>query len=397
MSSGCARDGRINLRNWSLGTVRLIADVAGYYRARPDPVSFSAPVTDTHDVGGAGAVSCPTGTFCAAVAGPGEITTYDGSVWSAPKVVDSGVTLTSISCASAGFCVAVGDHDAVTFDGTTWSAPSPIDSAGGLTGVSCASSARCVAVDSVDVSTAMSAGHAYVDNAGVWTATPINARALTAVSCPSATYCGAGDDQGDFFTFDGSIWAAADGVVSGFGGPSAMSCASSSFLCHGRQRAREVRTYDGLTWSDPTTIDTQSSVAGLSCLSPTFCEVGTGDIGVSTFNGSAWSTPAPVMAHGSSSFNSISCASTTFCVLLTSDGYGSTGHDSTWTAMQDVDPTSGFSQAFSCATTSYCLATTDAGFGVPFNGTAWGSAVPLLPRHDVRACVLSDHDVLSGH
>lgn len=60
-----------------------------------------------------------------AVDGYGNYLTWFGRHWSAPRLVDpKGAALSSVSCASASFCVAVDLNDhAFAWDGRSWSAP----------------------------------------------------------------------------------------------------------------------------------------------------------------------------------------------------------------------------------------------------------------------------------
>ena len=99
----------------------------------------------------------PEPSFCAgeklpsANAGLGTLQAGSaGPSWSQPALIDAnGGGLTSVSCPSSSFCVAVGGGDALTWNGTSWSQPVPIDPNGyGHTSVSCPSSSFCVAVDS---------------------------------------------------------------------------------------------------------------------------------------------------------------------------------------------------------------------------------------------------------
>jgi hypothetical protein len=41
------------------------------------------------------------------VKGSGDVSTYNGASWSSPKVIDPSGVLTSVSCPTARFCVAV--------------------------------------------------------------------------------------------------------------------------------------------------------------------------------------------------------------------------------------------------------------------------------------------------
>jgi hypothetical protein len=93
-------------------------------------------------------VSCASATFCAAALGNGDVTTYDGTSWTTPRLIDrTNQGFAAISCPSTSFCVAVDRHTrAVTFNGRLWSKPTTIDT-GALASVSCPSASFCVAVD----------------------------------------------------------------------------------------------------------------------------------------------------------------------------------------------------------------------------------------------------------
>lgn len=95
---------------------------------------------------GVNSIDCLSPTFCAALDTAGRATVFDGSSWSRTfAVVASGA---SIGCASSTDCIVVSSSgDVSTFDGTTWTVPGEIDPNGDLTSVSCPSTTFCLAVD----------------------------------------------------------------------------------------------------------------------------------------------------------------------------------------------------------------------------------------------------------
>jgi hypothetical protein len=158
-------------------------------------------------------VSCPSESFCAAVDYGPDAVIFDGTSWGKPAAIDPGGYLQAVSCASASFCVAIDRRgNALTFNGSTWSAPVNADPDGLSMGeggiswpvVSCPASSFCAAVDGAG-------GNAVTFDGGNWTApVTIDAKAarsvsepvlgfLMSVSCPSATFCAAGDSFGDAF------------------------------------------------------------------------------------------------------------------------------------------------------------------------------------------------------
>ena len=57
---------------------------------------------------------------------------------------DSEPYLTSVSCTSSSFCVALDSGNAIIYNGTDWSSPQWIDPDFGLDSVSCVSVSFCV-------------------------------------------------------------------------------------------------------------------------------------------------------------------------------------------------------------------------------------------------------------
>src|SRR5580692_11197806 len=124
------------------------------------------------------AAAIATGTIMVAT-GIGNAASASGA-WSTPTIVDSGGVLTSVSCPTVKFCIAVdGSGNAIVHKrNNTWAAPSPIDTGhGGLSSVSCATTQFCMAVDG--------AGNEKRYVGGKWsTVVDIDASvALAAVSC----------------------------------------------------------------------------------------------------------------------------------------------------------------------------------------------------------------------
>jgi hypothetical protein len=161
---------------------------------------------------GMASVSCSSPSFCAAVDNGSDAFTFNGTTWSPATAIDPAGQLSTVSCPSASFCAAV-DYgpNVVTFNGTSWSKPSAIDPGTYLQAVSCASASFCVAMDRK--------GNALTFNGRTWSA-PVNANpdGLTmgeggiswpVVSCPASDFCAAVDGQeGNVVTFDGTTWTA---------------------------------------------------------------------------------------------------------------------------------------------------------------------------------------------
>jgi len=282
-------------------------------------------------------VSCPTTTFCMAVDQKGRAVTYNGTSWSAPVSLGSN-QLTSVSCPTTTFCMAVDvDGNAYTYNGTSWSAPVSLGGFSNTNAVSCATDAVCTAVMN-DV--------AYQWNGSAWTDVgdvgPINS-----LSCTSATFCmGVGVD-GFSAWFDPTGTAGAlVGTQSSSVDYSSVSCASSSMCVAVDSGNGEAVTWNGTALSTPTVIDaSQLYLVGVSCPTTTTCVAVSGvpakvvpvaegtensvnatasDGSAISYNGTSWSTPTSIDT-GSGGPTSISCASVGECVVVDAAGNEITG------------------------------------------------------------------------
>jgi hypothetical protein len=224
------------------------------------------------------------------------VSVYNGATWSDSEIAGElnigplpGAEVISVSCVSAAFCAVDGSYlDAnessqafvSVYDGTSWT-DSEIGGALNVgnnalaTSVSCASATFCVAggsyVDGRDVSQAFVSvydGTTWVDNtiAGSLNGVGDGAGAgVTSVDCLSATFCVAGGN----------------------------------FTRTGPEEAF-VSVYDGATWSDSEiasalSVNGGASVTSISCASPTSCVASGFDSGyvqafVSLYKGSTWTS-----------------------------------------------------------------------------------------------------------
>ncbi len=154
-------------------------------------------------------VSCVSESFCVAVGGQ-EAVIYDGISWITAEV-SAEANLKAVSCPSSSFCVAVAEHHipawseayAFTYDDGVWSAPTAIPRApdrGGFDvgSISCSSSSFCAAG-------ALFEGAGAIYEGGSWAPwTELVSNTSTSVSCPSASFCAAVDGAGQVFTYTSS-------------------------------------------------------------------------------------------------------------------------------------------------------------------------------------------------
>jgi hypothetical protein len=274
-----------------------------------------------------------------------------------------GSFLKGVSCARAGFCMAVGYYPAGTryqtlterWDGSSWSrlsSPNPGDTQGNfLSAVSCASATFCMAAGSYSTG---GKGRTLTEK---WDGTrwnlvsspnlSANGNFLLGVSCASATFCMAagaynsgGHGQPLTEKWDGTRWNAVsspnpDGIQNSFLG--GASCTSARFcMAAGATPDQAVaQTWNGTSWirlKPASTGRTQPALYGVSCTSPRFCMAagyqfpGAHDQTVTeTWNGIMWSrlsTPSTSSTQHNALY-AASCTSTTFCMAV--GAYSSNG------------------------------------------------------------------------
>jgi|HubBroStandDraft_4_1064222.scaffolds.fasta_scaffold06127_2 hypothetical protein len=270
--------------------------------------------------------SCASASFCVAAgysdnnSGFGQtlIEAWNGSSWSIVSSPNSNMqnsVLTSVSCASASFCVAAGySYDASdlfqtlieTWNGSNWSIASSPNTTSTqdnvLAGVSCVSASFCVAAGSSENTSGQNQTLIEAWNGSSWSiASSPNSNmqdnALTGVSCVSASFC---------------VAAGSSDNTSG-------------------QNQTLIEAWNGSSWSiasSPNTSSTQENLlSGVSCASASFC-VAAGyffdNISLSDhtliegWDGNSWSiVSSPNIAPNSTEsnqLNGVSCASASFCV-----------------------------------------------------------------------------------
>lgn|GEM_PF-6209509 len=294
------------------------------------------PNNNTNTYYGLNAVSCTAQQSCAALGSEGSSGPYDvfysnnpnggSSAWK-KKTIDT-APLRSISCLPS-LCVAGDSSGNISvssnpFSSTpSWSTPAGISSGPpAVNSISCPSTALCVAVGYGEVVTS-------TDPAGgisKWTAVPVDAlHPLTAVSCPTTSFCEAVDSQGN--------------------------SVSSTDPTGGSSK-----------WTVHTAVDTNQLVQSLSCPSSSLCVAidtagDDGHIATSTSPSSntAWKTVNVEPAMSFRTVWAVSCPSVSLCLVVDDSGYAFTstnasgGAWSSWFADGRGSPTS-----VSCSPTDLC-------------------------------------------
>ena len=195
---------------------------APYYVATLSGTTWSAPILGEVNQPSA---SCATATLCFMLES-GSVSSFNGSVWSAPVNPFSadGISsdaVQSVDCASASSCLATSLNGMNSeYDGTAWSAP-------------LATAPPCWDVQGACYT--LQNGEVSFYNGSTWS-TPINPFAgdgasgdgVAVVECPSASMCDATSSDGFGSIFNGSTWSPADNPFGPANSISTLQCSDVS-------------------------------------------------------------------------------------------------------------------------------------------------------------------------
>lgn len=302
------------------------------------------------------AAAIVAGTALATATGDGAA--FASSMWSPPTLVDSGGGLTSVTCPTVKFCIAVdGTGNAVVHKrNNTWETPDPVDLGhGGLSSVTCVTTLFCMTVDGVGNETRYAYGtwfHAVPIDSGV---------ALNAVSCGKSSFCVAVDDSGNALVYDGTAWTAPTLIDSG-NSLVGVSCLKVGF-CAAIDGSANALTYDGTSWSSPASVDPGNTVKSVSCETATLCVAVDNNGNAFTYDGTSWSSPTNV--DGSHALNSVSCAPSGLCVAVDDSGNALTYDGTSWSSPSSIDSTNAL-ESVSCPTVNFCAAVDAVGNALTF-------------------------------
>jgi hypothetical protein len=309
---------------------------------------------------------------------------YPGLTWSAPVPIDTtSATVTSISCPTPTFCVAVdsGGNAATDEDGQ-WSAFAPEGGTGAsFTSVSCSSTTFCMAVGSAPLDAHDGDDLAVIDDNGVWSAntsvTVAPGEFLTSVSCaPGTELCDAVGwaNSSPGLTavsqsYNGQVSTAQWGMGYGSSGDklTTVSCASPTFCVTGGivQERADVGDFLGIGFhgkggggqiTNEQTTGLEGELDGSSCAGD-HCHVSGDGAFVFTVTRSSWSGPSD--PDGPSGL-ALSCTTSKTCVGVDANGDVLTDQGGMWSAPVDIDPGQELT-AVSCPTTRFCAAVDSAG------------------------------------
>jgi hypothetical protein len=306
--------------------------------------SFQLPPVGSSAV----AVSCPTVKFCVAVDYGGDwfVSTDPGGGAHAWKIAtgvpptpvpSSGDMTTGVSCVGRSLCVAVDQRDqrGYVFVGTNLNgSPSMwdvalVDSHVAFTGISCPAPSLCVAVGgnspSLNQVGVVLTSTSPASRPDTWARTEIDsATGLTAISCPTVTFCVATDGVGDIVTSrdpSGSTGAWRVSKVIDTNSFTAISCPTVHFCAAVDTNGQVVTSTDPTGGPDAwttTTLDGSLRFDSVSCPSAGFCVAGglSDSVFVSndpTGGSGAW-TKTRVIPRGVAAMFGLSCPTSGFCV-----------------------------------------------------------------------------------
>jgi hypothetical protein len=354
-------------------------------------------VLPSHDPATLYSVSCPGQDLCIAVGAMDYAHGFTGAVvwhgksWQAMSVPKPPgakfASLSSVACASATRCVAVGSYGndhftgpmAAAWNGTSWQLTT-VPAGDEMTSVACPAAGDCIAVGSGPH--ALAAAEQW--NGATWTAatTPAGLPALSAVTCTSTTFCLAVNGTAAV-SWNGTAWSALAAPVS-IGGLAAVWCGSSRdcmAVGTGGPGSSLAEQWNGTAWRVLRT-NRVDSLGGVWCTEATDCTavgswVGPADQGqtlAERWNGRTWQTQAtPAEQAG---LNSVSCPTLTFCMAV-GDTPGLVGMAERWNGHRwsaVAVPGLGYGSelySVSCASPSSCVATGRQDLAVIWNGTSW--------------------------
>jgi hypothetical protein len=339
--------------NGTSGTASCAVTGATWTAARP-PLPAGANSTSYSSIAD---VSCPSATSCLAsgyytdTSGVerGLLLTWSDGAWTAAQAP----YIDNLSCVTATFCVSVNGPEILTWAKGTWtttSAPAPADNGSdpvSLESVSCASASFCVAAGAYTNAAGHAEGVLETWSDGTWTAAraplPAHAAANPEVvfgpgnlaSCPSVSFCVAAGDytdtsrstEGLLETWSHGKWTARkaplpagaasrpDVVLLGLSCPTASHClATGSYNDTSGSVDDLLATWSGSSWS-PTSRPASDYLLGpVACVSASACVIAGSK--VATSSGGSWTAePLPAPPYGVYwDISNLSCASASCCV-----------------------------------------------------------------------------------
>jgi len=327
-------------------------------------------------------VSCATATFCEAL-GAGMAGRFDGTGWHNESGAPQN-DVESVSCTARTFCLASTYDQLVAYDGTAWQPPNDELWVENVAAVSCRSTTSCLLSE-------------FGGPSGVFDGTSVHATVIpgagnSIAACVPGSVCVAVDDLGQAYRFNGQTWTRPETVTAAAGYLTDVSCTKPHFCVAVDAHGLALR-YSSGTWLKPTRIDARNRLVAVSCTPEHVCVAvdavrdhassgaPSGGRAVRYADGH-WSKPVEI--DSGHTLTDVSCISATYCVAVDDGGRAITMRGSRWSAPKQVMH-DGDLQTIDCTSPRFCLA---GGFrgAARWDGTSW---------HRERTTYLSDIDCLS--
>jgi hypothetical protein len=195
----------------------------------------------------------------------------------------------------------------------------------------------------------------------------VDSSPLDSVSCASTSFCAMVDSAGNEVSYNGSTFSTPTTIDAG-GYVQSVSCSSTTF-CAAVNSSGDETTFNGSSWSAPTSID-ESSLLAVSCASADFCVAVDYNGNALVYDGSDWASESVTEEI---SLTSVSCPNSSFCVATDSAGdvYTYDDSESEWTSPDNVD--SNPLESVSCPGENFCVAVDNDGNALTYDGATWSS------------------------
>jgi hypothetical protein len=264
-------------------------------------------------------VSCASASYCVAVDAGGDVLSWDGAQWSTAATSDD--RLESVSCTQTSYCATVGyDGDGgsfLSYGGAGWSSPESLDPGYKLHSISCATSAYCelgAAVNVFSIENGVGSEPIAIDQSN--NDTSESGYGLPSMSCPREGFCATVDGSGNAFVMNGSTWSAPESIDPNVQLDS-VSCVSAG-LCVAVDEEGNAFIYRGSSWSAADPVDPKAAIGSVSCASGKLCVAVDSDGDSLTFDGRDWSRPGQAdPGHG---LVAVSCPTVEFCMAVDDEG-----------------------------------------------------------------------------
>jgi hypothetical protein len=258
--------------------------------------------------------------------------------------------------------------------------------------ISCPTTSFCMAGDNW--------GTAIAEVDGIWQI-PVRlfpAGRLDGMSCFSATDCVAvGADAA--FTYNGHGWSGGTVLVPSGDNLTSVSCPSASLCVAVDDRGRAVVERSG-HWGRSALIDGGGGFAQVSCSSTTFCLGLDRRSEFTRWNGRSWTAPVNPdpggRGLGGEGTSSLSCIGASWCLAVTEES-AFIYSDGTWTASPVAMPNGAL--LVSCASMTWCVVVSPKGQIADWNGTEWqqrytqsGYSASAVSCPTTSSCTAIDED-----